>query len=402
MSSSNIVVVVVDGLRASALGAYGNTSYGTPNLDQLAAESLLFDACFAPSADLAAIYRALWHAEHPLRHGPPAPNAQSLAARFNERGFATTLISDDPQLISLPGGADFQSHVTVEDKLNSADSLPLPYRVFDAAADTIGRVADLSLPQFVWLHARGMYGSWQAPISLQESLLDEEDPPPVEETTPPDFEITDADDPDTAFRYGCAYAAQVMLLDDCWHGLWTAVERTWPAGGWLVVLIGARGFPLGEHKRLGGVDPRLHVEQLHVPWLIRFPDGRGRLSRRRQLVSHLDIYPTLMDWLQVDTKMTLDRMATSQSSAIAGRSVLPLVEHANAAWRELLVSAQGTARSVRTDEWTLRWDLPAGGLADDAGRAELYVRPDDRWEANDVATRCPDVVARLSEASHVQ
>jgi arylsulfatase A-like enzyme len=247
-----------------------------------------------------------------------------------------------------------------------------------------------------------MYGSWQAPISLQESLLDEEDPPPVAETTPPDFEISDADDPDTAFRYGCAYAAQVMLLDDCWHGLWTAVERARPAGDWLVVLIGARGFPLGEHGRLGGVDSRLHVEQLHVPWLVRFPDGRGRLSRRGQLVSHLDIYPTLMDWLQVNTKMTLDRMTTSQPPAIAGRSVLPLVEHANAAWREQLVSAQGTARSVRTDEWTLRWGLPAGGLADDAGRAELYVRPDDRWEANDVATRCPDVVAQLSEASHLQ
>jgi hypothetical protein len=27
--------------------------------------------------------------------------------------------------------------------------------------------------------------------------------------------------------------------------------------------------------------------------------------------------------------------------------------------------------------------------------AELYAKPDDRWEANDVASRCPDVAARL-------
>jgi hypothetical protein len=28
---------------------------------------------------------------------------------------------------------------------------------------------------------------------------------------------------------------------------------------------------------------------------------------------------------------------------------------------------------------------------------QLYVKPDDRWEANDVASRCPQIVERLSE-----
>jgi hypothetical protein len=109
-----------------------------------------------------------------------------------------------------------------------------------------------------------------------------------------------------------------------------------------------------------------------------------------------------MDWLQVDAKSALDRMETAQSPVIDGRSVLPLVERASTAWRELLVSVQGTARSVRTDEWTLRWELPTGGRADDVSRAELYVRPDDRWEANDVARRCPDVVGELADAARQQ
>ena len=67
MPERSILVVAVDGLRAAALGAYGNTAFGTPALDQLAAESFLFDSCLAPAAELAPIYRALWQSVHPLR-----------------------------------------------------------------------------------------------------------------------------------------------------------------------------------------------------------------------------------------------------------------------------------------------------------------------------------------------
>src|SRR6187399_1377417 len=67
MPRSNILVVVVDGLRASALGAYGNTSFPTPALDRFAAQSMLFDACFAPTAELNEIYHALWQSQHQAR-----------------------------------------------------------------------------------------------------------------------------------------------------------------------------------------------------------------------------------------------------------------------------------------------------------------------------------------------
>ena len=67
MHRSNILVVVVDGLRASALGAYGNTTFPTPALDRFAADSLLLDRCYSPSAELEQIYHALWLSEHPGR-----------------------------------------------------------------------------------------------------------------------------------------------------------------------------------------------------------------------------------------------------------------------------------------------------------------------------------------------
>jgi arylsulfatase A-like enzyme len=150
---------------------------------------------------------------------------------------------------------------------------------------------------------------------------------------------------------------------------------------WLVMLLGARGFPLGEHRRIGGVDPRLYGEQLHIPWLVRLPDGAGRLGRGGELTTPLDLMPTLLDWLgDVASDIRLD-----------GTSILPLVTHSRSAWRDSVVSvSQGGQRAIRTAEWCLRRDAPNNEPG------ELYVRPDDRWEANDVAKLCPSVEEQLT------
>src|SRR6478736_5724691 len=99
----NVLVIVVDGLRASALGAYGNTSYPTPALDRFAAESLLLDWCYAPSPDLADIYHTLWHSRQSAR----SHSESSLARVFSESGFATTLIADDDSLSRQASAQDF-------------------------------------------------------------------------------------------------------------------------------------------------------------------------------------------------------------------------------------------------------------------------------------------------------
>jgi hypothetical protein len=50
----------------------------------------------------------------------------------------------------------------------------------------------------------------------------------------------------------------------------------------------------------------------------------------------------------------------------------------------------------------LREDIAEAGRLgtanETAAASELYVRPDDRWEANDVAKLCPDVVEELRDS----
>jgi arylsulfatase A-like enzyme len=357
MSHENILVIAVDGLRASSLGAYGNTSYSTPALDQFAAESLLFDWCFGESVDLPTIYYELWSGDAAL--------LRSLA----DEGYATTLVTDDPAVAALPIAVAFGDRVelpTHEPARAESIAETSLAQLFSAAIEEIE--AQQSELRLIWVHARGLHGPWDAPLVLQEELLarEEGDPPPDDELQPPDLILSAASDPDLAFRASCAYAAQVMALDACIAGVCDAIEA---AGreDWLVVLCGVRGFPLGEHGRIGGIDARLYAEQMHVPLVVRFAGGDQRMARRGELVALAD----LPHFIQ---------------QAVASRAAPPERD-------AVLSSDSAGSRAIRTADWSLRRGEPD----DSEGqiRCELFVRPDDRWEANDVAALCPDVVDEL-------
>src|SRR5262249_2548908 len=148
-----------------------------------------------------AIYRSLWQSLHPLRPAAPSSDTITLPRLFDQHGYQTTLITDERSLFEFTGAGDFQNAIEVSPSLTD---------LFAAASDQLrgGANQRTSQPQMVWLPARGMYGPWQAPVEYQETLLDEEDPPPLEVESTPELVLSKNEDPDTAFRYACAYAAQ--------------------------------------------------------------------------------------------------------------------------------------------------------------------------------------------------
>jgi arylsulfatase A-like enzyme len=420
MPHCDILVVVVDGLRASALGAYGNTSYATPALDEFAADSLLVDWCFAPTTDLLGIYRSLWYSQHPSR----IPNdcvqvaanvPQSLPQLLAKQGYRSVFISDEPQLSPLlrPAGFDDQVTVTHGSARVHANSRPIDAydthlaRVFataseviqDRASQTIASTLDRN-SQFVWVHARGLYGAWDAPLEIQESLREEGDPPPVVSMDSPVYEIGMREDPDSVLRYSTAYAAQVVALDACWKQLTDEIAANSEQNNWFVVLLGARGFPLGEHGHVGGVDNRLYGEQIHVPCLIRSADGSGRLSRESQLMSLMDILPTLVD--------NLSGSPPQRPESVDGMRIFDLANHVRSASlppRTLLAVSPHADYAIRTNSWCLRGSksqLTSAADIDTDTVAELFVRPDDRWESNDVSKLRPNVVDELQAAARQQ
>jgi hypothetical protein len=328
-------------------------------------------------------------------------------------GYDTTLIADEPELLQEAAANGFQKQIFVEGSASRTESGKPADDMLDTelahvllvASDVIsdsqsqeGVRGNTGVPKLIWVHARGMYGAWDAPIELQESLRDSDDPEPLDSIGPPDFQLGNGDDPDTAFQYNCAYAAQVLAFDALWQSVAESILATERQSPWLVMLLGARGFPLGEHGQIGGTDERLYNEQLHVPWLIRYPDERGKLSRSSSLVTHADVLPTILGWVEVEQLRS--------SSAGDGLNVAVLAENGQGAWRDALLSTSKNGnQAIRSASWSLLERSEADSRSDSLPTfenecsAELYVRPDDRWEANDVGKLCPEIVEQHRSAA---
>ena len=144
------------------------------------------------------------------------------------------------------------------------------------------------------------------------------------------------------FRLCQAYAGQVSLLDACVGALLEYLEAN-PAGqNTLFTFASARGFPLGEHGRVGAYDLSLHGELVHVPLWMRFPDSLGQAVRSRALVRPADLCPTLLDWWGI---------ADPPQSPDAA-SLMPLVREEVESIRDRLgVVDDGVQRAIRTPAW---------------------------------------------------
>lgn len=372
------VVLVVDGLSANYLGPYGNTWLETQQLNRLAAEALLLDNAITDSADLLAVYRSYWNGR-PWWLPESARTAPGMLAQLRERQVRTVFLTDEPTLARDTSADAFDERVVLDvpalaESCDEIEQTQLA-QLFATAMETW---SGLRPPFLLWIHARGLYGPWDAPYALREQFveLSEGDPPPPTFVAPPHRKLPADVDPDELLGISRAYAAQVQALDFCCGAFLDAIRPVLESGETLLVLTSPRGYPLGEHARVGLFDDGLYGELVHVPLVIRHPRGCGAATRDFGFVQPADICSTLLAWWG------------QPAGTGTGLDLLPTLLAGGPIARQYAVSRCGTELAVRTRGWFGR--LPAGRPL------ELYVKPDDRFEANDVATRCPDVAAELA------
>ena len=377
MPSANcVIVLVIDRLGAGYLGPYGNTWLETPGFNRLGSQSLLCEHLLATSPDLATTYRSYWQG---------TDNGRSLPQLARQAGCHAVLVTDDETVANLPGAADFDELqlVKTEPAQRPADEVEETsfIHLLDAAVAQLEAWKQMDQPQLLWIHARAMNGNWDAPLELRQQFADEDDPTPAEIVEPPQQMLAKNHDPDELLRIAHAYAGQVAVVDSGLQALLAAIDELPQRDSLLFAVTSPRGYPLGEHLRLGECDQALYGELLHVPCLVRFPGSEGALLRTQELCSPADLFATLADangW--TNDEETLQR------------SLLRIVRGERGLQRNVMTASAGNQRLVRTAAWQLR--IVKG---DDGEQFELFAKPDDRWEFNDVASRAGDIVRQLAE-----
>jgi arylsulfatase A-like enzyme len=397
----NAICLVFDRLQAGFLGAYGNTWIETPSFDRLASQSFLFDQALIDSPRLERLCRSYWQGWHAMcPDARDCPNFRvsengtvplSLPALLRAAGVTTALLTDEPLVAQHPLAADFDELIEIDPAWQPQTAQKLDATHFGRCfVEMIEWLESAGEPFMLWCHLGGLGTTWDAPHSFRQSYQDEGDPPPPEGADVPDRTLPANYDPDELLGITQAYSGQVSLLDSCLGAFLDFLDGLPSRDETLLTVTSSRGFPLGEHGRVGPCDEALFSELVHVPWLIRFPDAVHAAVRSQVLVEPADLWATMLDWWNIGD---CPNFRASENGTVplspTGVSVLPLIRQEPALFRDrLCIVGNHGQRAIRTPAWYLR----AGD------EPELFAKPDDRWDVNNVSSRCREVVECLQDA----
>ena len=353
------IVLTIDGLNAFMLGLHGNTSVETPAFDAFAADSIAFEFAFAPSCDLRTVMNQMLS----------GTDDQPVTTRIHG---SSTFLSDCDVAITVAESAAFDSVIAIEP---SHSSVPADRLSDTAAADffaaAIEAVQALDDGDLLWLHFSGLSRIWDAPIAMRQQYQATDDPEPYADHTPPNYAFdADEGDPDLLISAQQACFAQVAIIDRMLEIFLDNVAQHPHGQGAVLIVAGLRGYHLGEHGYVG-IANDLYAQSLHVPLLVQLPEDAEPFQNRR---SHALVQTNLIgDWI-ADAEKVKDRCAI-----ISAPDSNPLF------------FTTEKAAAVQTAAWKFLRQIDG----EDGISEQLFAKPDDRWEVNDVARRCPGIVEEL-------
>jgi hypothetical protein len=371
-------VLIADGLRPAMIGPYGNTWFDTPGINRLASESLLLEQCITDTPEARHHLRSILYGKHVCDQGDEQVHLVELIGSTGTRTILVTSSQDLAPSITDPFDevieVDLPAATGLAEELESTRMATF----FAAAIDVI---RESRPPTTVLLDCPDFTRYWDAPYPYRLRLADSEDPPPSKTLLAPSLQFNAAtDDPDQLLDLQLAYGGQTVLFDQLLEILLSEIGNSKWADSALFCLTAMRSYPLGEHGVVGFYRPIVHVESVHVPLLIRWPRPQRIFGRSQQLTQPGTLYPLLSDWHGVESE---DAPHKSVFPEISKTQFLP-----TCATSALITSCQ-CDESDHAAIQTHAWKYISGPAS------HLYLRPDDYWEFNDVASLCPGIMKDL-------
>lgn len=440
----DVVLVLVDSLRADHVGAYGCHRPVTPHLDALAAEGLRFERAWAASSARGQSLSALWTGRLPihggaagLREAVPHPSLPTLLERFRWAGFATGLAGNVPDLRErgFTRGADRIEVDSTPGRWTAAHVTAKALDLLDATGDTpaflVVDYVDAAEPHLPPPEAREALD-----VPAPEALLSLPNLRGLARDLPPEIRRSPGF-ADLVARYD----AEIAVVDAALGALIEGLRERDRLADTLVVVAGTHGTEFLEHGYVGN-GWTLHEEVLHVPLVVRAAGlSQGVVA---EPVSLVDVHATLAGLyrLPLAPRFTSGRTPPTaiagedaergdsstrdgRTLLVAGASGLLPIRRNGPVLAELVIPELCILRAARQDDTKLvevlkdappshRADLAAGydGLVEalldgtlprpdpwgEPVRRELYDLTADPAETSDVAADLPDRLAALRRA----
>ena len=432
----NVVLIVMDAVRADHLSADGYQRPTSPNLATLAKRGVLFHNAMANSswthASIPTLLTSVYPSTHQVNRTTSAlpPSIPTVPQLLKQTGMATAIFSSNTFVTPLFGfgqgvdrfvhyypGATEQlilGHVarklltgrpTVREKAEAAlhrfDKLLNPKAatsIEEASADTLNRAFLTWVKQtrprrfFAYLHYMETHAPYDPPEAYRTRFMSgpvdgalREQVFAVRGVLP--FQRGKPLAPAQRQQVIALYDAEINQLDEALGRLFQALEALGLADETLIIVTADHGEEFFEHGGWGH-GHSLHHELLHVPLIISYPARlpMGRVVETR--VSLVDVAPTILELCGVPSPPFQE-----------GQSVVPLMVSEDAAvedrvvYSELYHDGGMSVRALMQGPYKLI-------VAEEASQRQvaLYNTREDPTETRDVSTRFPERVSSLLNA----
>jgi len=336
----NVILITLDTVRADHLSLYGYARPTTPNLEQLARESVVYSEAVSAGNMTLSTHASIFTGLYPSRHGahpsperywgmPLSSNFPSLPQLLLDQGYRTAaVVANYAYLATAFGfGRGFERYdarsavpflspsraLFLRSRVRNYLTRFMPLRSFQALtrrADDINREAFAELDEL-----RRDSRPFFLFINYMDAHWPYVPPPPYDSMYPgkaPRFtnaRYFDMEDDLLALRREPT-PAERSHLESQYDGALTyldfeigkLIERLKQTGVYsktLLVITADHGEALGERSLIGhGLS--VYQDQVHVPLLIKFPSGTRAVPAGTEVedpVSSVDLLPTIFDTL---------------------------------------------------------------------------------------------------------
>lgn len=301
-----VLLLVVDALRPDHLGCYGSPQPTSPAIDAFAKLGTRFEHAYAASSWTKPSVPSILTGLAPTRHGVLEGSAElpdgslvsdvlsddalTLAECLKAAGYRTGAFLKNAQLAESSGfGQGFDVYLE-----GVGDAAAIQERFFRWLDETESQ--GTSAPRFAYLHFLDVHWPYLPPRSAEEILP--RLPSELDLTVDGQGRLRDAVNDGVMKLTDSDRAALVRLYDACIRGydeqfarFRAELERRGLFDDSLIVLTSDHGEEFGEAGKLGH-GHSLSESLLRVPLVIK-GDGFAANAVRSDLVSHLDLLPTL-------------------------------------------------------------------------------------------------------------
>jgi arylsulfatase A-like enzyme len=296
----NVLVISVDTLRRDHLGCYGYERDTSPNIDALAARGVVFSNALSTSSWTLPSHASMLTGRYPSSHGlrddgvKLAPAVPTLAESFRRNGYHTLAVVSHVYVSSAFGlerGFDAFDDSLIEGGATN----PLAEQVTDRFLALLR--ASPNRPFFGFVHFFDPHWPYTAPEPFARRFADPAYAGPIDgsvESLLPYFfasrAMSEPDREETLARYD----GEVAYLDQQIGRLIDGLRKEGDLDRTVVVLVGDHGEEFMEHGQLGH-GKTLHGEVVRVPFVLAGHPSLEPGSRRDDLVSLIDLAPTLLE-----------------------------------------------------------------------------------------------------------